>query len=299
MNDSGKHITVLKTEAVEALALQPDATVVDATLGSGGHAGEMLRKLNEAGTFVGLDADPAAIADAKETLKGRATLHLLNRNFRELGSILDKLGIEKADAILADLGWRTEQFTEGGRGFSFEADEPLLMTYGHPGDYPFTAKTIVNEWSEESVANVLKGYGEERYAKRIAKAIVAARESKPIQTSAELAEVVVHTVPGQYRRGRIHPATRTFQALRIAVNDELKTLEVFIDEALKHLAPEGRLAIISFHSLEDRIVKHAFREHEREGEGSVLTKKPIVATKEEVAKNPRARSAKLRVFEKL
>jgi 16S rRNA (cytosine1402-N4)-methyltransferase len=291
-----QHITVLKKEAVEGLDITPEATIVDATLGSGGHAKAILEHLGEKGTLIAIDADASAIEsfDAKK----RATVHLVHRNFRDIDVVLRELNIENADGILADLGWRMEQFAGGSKGFSFLVDEPLHMTFGNPEAYPFTARDIVNEWKEEDIKNVLKGYGEERFAGRIARHIVEARAMSPIETSGELAEVVWQAVPGFYRIGRIHPATRTFQALRIAVNDELDALEVFIRKSADALKAEGRLAIISFHSIEDRIVKRTFRELQSEGRGTVLTKKPIMAGDEELRLNPRARSAKLRIFEK-
>jgi 16S rRNA (cytosine1402-N4)-methyltransferase len=192
-----------------------------------------------------------------------------------------------------------EQFSGNGKGFSFQVDEPLIMTFGDPKDYIFTAATIVNEWEEENIKNILKGYGEERFSGRIANAIVKAREVKSIETTFELVEIIKEIVPAFYRNGRLHPATRTFQALRIAVNDEFRALEDFIKESMLLLNPGGRLAIITFHSLEDRIVKHHFRNYTHDHGGVVLTKKPITATLEELQSNPRARSAKLRIFEKL
>lgn len=296
-----KHVTVLRKEGVEGLALTPDAIVVDATLGAGGHTSEILKILNTDGTLIALDADPTALDALKGTLEGKATLHLVNANFRNIDTVLSDLAIEHVDAILADLGWRMEQFAEGGKGFSFQIDEPLDMTFGDPTNtdaYPFTAKDIVNEWSEDSIANVLKGYGEERFAKRIARKIAEVREQNPITTSGELVAVVNDAVPAFYKTGKTHPATRTFQALRIAVNDELASLEEFIGKSVAALSPKGRLAIITFHSIEDRIVKHTFRTLKEEGTVSLITKKPITSNDEELHSNPRARSAKLRIIEK-
>jgi 16S rRNA (cytosine1402-N4)-methyltransferase len=294
-----KHITVLLNEAVAALKLRTDSVVVDATLGAGGHARAILKCLGKAGTYIGLDADPSAIRDAKETLKSKADLHLVHRNFSQLHEVLQELKIEKVDAILADLGWRSEQFAEVGRGFSFNDNEGLLMTYGAPEDHLFTAYDIVNSWDEEDIANVIFGYGEERYSRRIAKAIVEQRRKSPITSALMLADIVSQSVPAGYKRGKINPATKTFQALRIAVNDEFSVLEKFIAQSWAALKSGGRISIISFHSLEDRIVKHSFRSLIQDHNGILVTKKPIVPTREEIINNPRARSAKLRVIEKI
>jgi len=291
-----RHITVLKDEAVSALNLHEDSFVVDATLGAGGHSAEILSHLGKKGMLIALDADKEAITLAQELFSGVETkTQFVNANFRDIDSVLDGMQV---DAVLADLGWRIEQFAglAGAKGFSFLKDEPLLMTYGNPEDYPFTAKDIVNEWSEESVANVIKGYGEEKFARRIAGAIVKVREETPIETSVQLADIVRDAVPGFYRFGRIDAATKTFQALRIAVNDELGILEEFIDKAIAGLKPDGRLAIITFNSLEDRIVKKTFRSLKDEGAGELGVKKPIIPSEDEVRHNPRARSAKLRIF---
>lgn len=294
-----KHISVLTQEALDALAIKDSSIVVDATLGSSGHAGLIISKLGKGGTFVGIDADKDAIANAEIVLKDSVcTKHLIQGNFRTIDSILDLLHIQEVDAILADLGWRMEQFSGNGKGFSFQVDEPLIMTYGDAESYPFVARDILNDWKEEDIKNVLKGYGEERFSGRIARHIVEAREEKSIETTFELVAIIENAVPSFYRRGKIHPATRTFQALRIAVNDEFDALESFITKAIVRLKPRGRLAIISFHSTEDRIVKHLFMNLTHDHGGTVITKKPITASSEELAQNKRARSAKLRIFEK-
>lgn len=294
------HISVLQKEAVEALALQRTSVVVDATLGSSGHAREILMHLSEEGTFVGIDADETAIEYAKKVLVSKKVpMHLCVGNFRDIDSILDLLHIKKVDAILADFGWRMEQFSGSGKGFSFAHDETLLMTYGNPEKYPFVAHDILNDWKEEDIRNVLKGYGEEKFAGRIARHIVERREISPIMTTLQLVSIIEDAVPSFYRRGKIHPATRTFQALRIAVNDEFETIELFVKKSIQLLNHGGRLAIITFHSIEDRIVKHLFKNFVHDHIGVIHTKKPIVANNEELLKNPRARSAKLRIFEKL
>lgn len=300
-----EHTTVLLKEAVAGLAFTKDAVVIDATLGHGGHASAILEKLGTGGVLLAIDADVVAVQQFQSVLPSHhASVQLATGNFKDVASIAAAHNIEYADAILADLGWRMEQFggspeEGGGKGFSFSADEPLAMTYGDPKTYPFTAYDIVNEWHEEDIANVIKGYGEDRFARRIARAIVTAREVAPITQAAQLADIVKAAVPGAHRHGRIHPATKTFQALRIAVNDELDALRTFIDSSVALLAPHGRLAIITFHSIEDRIVKHTFRSLEQSETVRRITKKPITASAEELHTNPRARSAKLRIIERI
>lgn len=295
------HITVLKKEAVQLLGLTKNSVVVDATYGAGGHAEEICSQLSEEGTYIGIDADATAfIGSFLNEKHGGPKFYLVNSNFAKISEVVRSLHIQKVDAILADLGWRTEQFENGKKGFSFSSDEPLLMTYGSADDYLFTATDIVNGWAEEDIANVIYAYGEERYARRIAKAIVTARKISRIETASALAEIVAKAVPqGNQKHKRIHPATKTFQALRIAVNDELKVLETFLIEAVSTLAFGGVLAVISFHSLEDRQVKLFFRELAKTGAYEIMTKKPVIATDEEVSANPRARSAKLRAIKKL
>jgi len=254
-------------------------------------------KLGVNGTLIGFDLDHDAIERAESILAESVCKKILvEANFRELGAELGKLGINRIDKALFDLGWSSFQL-EAGRGFSFQKDEPLLMTYTKDVN-GLTADVIVNTWAEGSIADVLYGWGEERYARRIAKAIVERREIKPIKTSRELADIVKGAVPVVYRYGRLHPATKTFQALRIAVNDELGALKQGISAAWDRLNANGRIAVISFHSIEDREVKRLFADLAKHG-GRLVVKKPIVAGKEELIANPRARSAKLRIIEKL
>lgn len=288
-----KHVTVLLREAVESLALRSDSVVVDATYGAGGHAAVIATQLGQHGTLILLDADPTAFSAG--TPKTEATLHTSVSNFRHVDTTVRGCGVTKVDAMLADLGWRQDQFTDGGKGFSFSADEPLAMTFGEPTTYPFTAADIVNNWNEAAIADVIYAYGEDRQARRIARAIVTARAKQSIDTAAALATIVAETVrrPG---RSKIHPATKTFQALRIAVNDELCALEEFLLSAKHLLVSGGRLSIITFHSIEDRIVKQTFKAWEVAGEAERLTKKPVVPSDAEVKQNPRARSAKLRTI---
>jgi 16S rRNA (cytosine1402-N4)-methyltransferase len=297
MADQEGHRSVLLHEAIDALGLTPHDAVVDATLGGGGHAKEIVDRLGEKGVFVGFDADAEAIERCRKLLSTQqATVHFIHANFRHMKAELKKLNIERFDKALFDLGWSSYQLTAG-RGFSFLSDEPLSMAYDK--DQSLSADTIVNKWSEESIADILYGWGEERHSRKIAKALVTAREGKSIRTARELGEIVKSAVPPAYRFGRTHPATKTFQALRIAVNDELGALEEGLAGAWEMLVPGGRLAIISFHSIEDRIVKRRFVAWREAGEGELVTKKPIRPSAEELARNPRARSAKLRVIQKL
>ena len=294
-----KHITVLKHEAVAGLALTPSSVVVDATLGAGGHAALILEALGDTGRFIGLDADHTAIDALAHLQDSKADVQLRVQNFSKLDTVLSDIGIDKVDAILADLGWRTDQFTDGNKGFSFGADEPLYMTYGEPSSYPFTAADIVNSWDEENIATVIYSYGEERYSRQIAAKIIEVRRKTRITSAKQLADIIASAVPAGYRNGRINPATKSFQGLRIAVNDEFGVLETFISSAWTHLKHNGRLAIITFHSLEDRIVKHRFKALAANDQGVLITKKPIVPTREEVNANPRSRSAKLRIIQKI
>jgi len=291
------HQPVLLHEAISSLTLSPDDVVVDATLGGAGHARVIADHLGKEGMLIGFDLDADAIARAHKALSGtKPTIHLVEANFRLLEEELQKLGVATITKVLFDLGWSSYQL-DSGRGFSIHTDEPLRMTYSS-SEKGLSAATIVNEWQEQSIADILYGWGEERYSRRIAKAIIERRIKKPFTTARELAETIKAVVPPGYRYGQIHPATRSFQALRIAVNDELGALTAGLKSAWKLLAPGGRIAVITFHSIEDRIVKQLFREWETSGEGKRVTKKPLVPTKEEIVANPRSRSAKLRVIQK-
>lgn len=295
----GRHQSVLLHEAIGLLDIQKNDVALDATLGGAGHAEKITEKLGKKGLFVGFDLDHDAIARASAKLSNAVCrTELIEANFRTIDIALPERGIEKIDKALFDLGWSSFQL-DAGRGFSFLKDEPLTMTYAkNPSPHAITASLIVNTWGEESIADIIFGWGEERYSRRIAKAIIERRKKKTFETSKELAETIKDSVPGFYRRGRIHPATRTFQALRIAVNDELGALTQGLNAAWRLLAPGGKIAVISFHSIEDRLVKQNFAEKEKAGEGTRLTKKPIPPSAEEIQHNPRARSAKLRVIQK-
>lgn len=293
------HVTVLLEEAVDALNLTPASVVVDATLGHCGHARRILDTLDTGGHLIGIDADQVAITAATDLLvSAGATVTLRRSNFADISAVLHDLGIGQVDAILADLGWRMDQFLESGKGFSFAQDEPLIMTYGDPSEYPFVASDVLNTWREDQIATILYGYGEEHYSRRIAHAILDERQIAPITTTKQLVEIISKAVPGQYRNGRINPATKTFQALRMVVNDELSVLERFLTDAVTQLAPGGRLAVITFHSIEDRVVKHFFREMQTAEVVTLVNKKPITSTRSEILQNPRARSAKLRIITK-
>jgi len=293
------HEPVLLDEALAALAPMPSDVIVDATLGGAGHFARLLGALGEGGVIVGIDADPEAALRAREVYAQdrrpeRPVAHLVVDNFRNLARILERLNLPRADAILFDLGWSGYQLASS-RGFSFaHPDQPLLMTYGSsPGE---TAADLVNSLSEEALADIIFSYGEERFARPIARAILSARSKERILTVGQLVAAIEAGTPKWYHERRLSPATKTFQALRIAVNDELNTLSLGLAAALSLLTPGGRLAVITFHSVEDRIVKRALQAAELSGIGALSPKKPIVPTRTEIVRNRRARSAKLRVF---
>lgn len=291
------HKSVLLKESIEILDIRKGDTFVDGTIGGGGHSLEVCRRLGSAVTIIGIDLDEEALNKTRERFKDRiCDIKLFKGSFKDLEMILEKTDYEKADNILLDLGWSSDQLESSKKGFSFQNDEPLLMTLGAPNEYSVTARDLVNVLTAEELSTILRNYGEEQYASRIAHAIVAERSKKPIETSKELAEIIKEAAP---RRSKIHPATKTFQAIRIAVNNELETLTKGLESAYNALAPNGRLAVISFHSLEDRIVKRAFRSHAQSGKASLVNKKPIRPSYEEIKANPRSRSAKLRALTKL
>ncbi len=306
------HTPVLLFECVEALAVKPGGIYVDGTLGRGGHASEIARRLGEGGRLVGIDRDEEAVRAAGERLsRFGERVTVVKGNFSELGEILDRLGIDKADGMLFDLGLSSPQVDEAERGFSYMAEAPLDMRMDRSST--LTAAEIVNCWDEKELRRILFEYGEERYAPMIAASIAAARRKKEIRTTLELAEIIKAALPARALREKQHPAKRSFQALRIAVNDELGSLEKMLDIAPERLKTGGRLCVISFHSLEDRLVKQAIRKRER---GCTCPKDfpvcvcgfrqtlkalggPVTPSIEELAANHRARSAKLRVAEKV
>lgn len=300
------HKTVLLNETIEGLNLlapkkagDPKSLVLDCTFGGGGHSAEICRRFP--GTkIIALDQDKSAFEKAKDKFKGlNCDITFVNSNFKDL----DKVSGENVDGIIFDLGLSSDQLENSGRGFSFMKDEPLLMQMKNsgkenPSPEDVTAREVVNTWEEKSLADIIYGYGEERYSRRIAKAIVEARKNGEIKTTFDLVKIIEGAVPAVYRRGRLHYATRTFQALRIAVNDELGVLKQGLEKGYKALKVGGRMSVISFHSLEDRITKKFFKELEKEGKAKLINKKIILAGEEELKNNPRARSAKLRILEK-
>jgi len=284
------HVPVMVDQVVHWLDPQPGRVIVDATLGRGGHARAMAERVEPGGLIIGLDRDPAAVAAAQTHMSGLA-LRPLHANFADLPEVLDQLDIDAVDGILMDLGISSDQLADPERGFSFSSPGPLDLRFDPTRGEP--ARRLVNRLGASHLAELIRGYGEERYARRIARAIVAHR---PIETAAQLAELIRRCVPGAKGPARIDPATRTFQALRIAVNDELKWLEVALQRLPECLKPGGRWVVISFHSLEDRLVKTALR---REGRLRVLTPKPQRPQDAEIAQNPRSRSARLRAAERI
>jgi 16S rRNA (cytosine1402-N4)-methyltransferase len=284
------HRPVLLAEVIAGLEPKPGAVIVDGTAGAGGHSRALAEAVGPSGKVIGLDRDPEMLALAGEATAG-LPVSLVHASYSELDEVLDDLEIEAVDGILLDLGLSSDQLAWGHRGFSFSEDAPLDMRFDPRSDD--SAADLVNSLSAEELADLFYQYGEERHSRRVARRIVDERRVEPIRTTGRLAQIVRKSIPGKW--GPIDPATRVFQALRIAVNDELEHLDAFLANVAGWLKPGGRAAIISFHSLEDRRVKHAFRDHE---ELTVLTRKPITATAEEIRTNPRARSAKLRVAER-
>lgn len=293
------HKTVLLNETIDGLNLKGrNLVVLDATFGGGGHS-KLLCEKYKGIKIIALDQDKEAFSKAEDKFKG-CNITFNNTNFRNLDEVLEKEGIEEIDGMIMDLGLSSDQLESSLRGFSFLKDEPLLMTMkAHPEPEDLTASEIVNNWAEENIATIIYGYGEERFSKRIAQGIVEARHHKKIETTFDLVEIIKQSVPVVYRRGRINCATKTFQALRIAVNDELGALSEALKKGFDALKTGGRMGVISFHSLEDRIVKRFYKSKESGGEAKLINKKIIIAQAEEVKENPRSRSAKLRILEKI
>ena len=307
-----EHTTVLLHETVDGLNVRPDGIYVDATLGGGGHASEVCRRLSGTGRLIGIDQDADAIEAAGRRLEGFGEkVTIIRSNYRDMKPELHKLGIDGVDGITLDLGVSSYQLDTADRGFSYRMDAPLDMRMDQR--QKMTARDIINGYSEAELFRVIRDYGEDRFAKNIAKHIVAEREKKPIETTGQLNEIIRHAIPMKIQKTGGHPSKRTFQAIRIELNHELEVLRDSLDEMIDILHPGGRICVITFHSLEDRIVKSAFRRNEnpctcpshfpvcvcgKVSKGKVITRKPILPSEEEMESNPRSKSAKLRIFER-
>jgi 16S rRNA (cytosine1402-N4)-methyltransferase len=307
------HITVLHQEAVEGLAIKPGGIYVDCTLGGAGHSSLIASRLTEGGRLIAIDQDDAALEAARERLAPYLDhVTLVKSNFRYIKSVLEDLQIPQVDGVLYDLGVSSPQLDEAERGFSYNADAPLDMRMDR--QQPLTAGVIVNEWPEDKLAKIFFEYGEEKFSRRIARSIVKQREKAPIETTEELVETIKTAIPAAARRTGPHPAKRTFQAIRIAVNDELNVFKESLEDSISLLAPGGRLSVITFHSLEDRICKQTYQEYSKgctcppdfpqcvcgnEPTLKIITRKPLVPGERELEENPRSRSAKLRIAEKI
>ncbi|MCI8515016.1 MAG: 16S rRNA (cytosine(1402)-N(4))-methyltransferase RsmH [Lachnospiraceae bacterium] len=307
-----KHKSVLLHETIEGLRIKPDGVYVDGTMGGGGHAYEICRRLSTAGRYIGIDQDEAAIEAAGERLKEFGSrVRTVRSNYENIREILEELNVKEVDGILLDLGVSSYQIDTAERGFSYMEDAPLDMRMDQRA--PLSAREILNTYKEEELYRIIRDYGEDTFAKKIAKHIVNYRQKKEIETTKELAEIIESAIPAKVRRKGGHPAKKTFQAIRIECNRELDVLDSSVGVMIDLLKPGGRLAVITFHSLEDRIVKTRFKTEEhpcicppdfpvcvcgRESRGSVVTRKPIVPSEEEIRENSRAKSAKLRIFER-
>lgn len=307
-----KHTSVLLNETIEGLNIKPDGIYVDGTLGGGGHSFEVCKRLGAKGSIIGIDQDAAAIKAAGDRLKDFGEkVTIVRSNYCEMKSRLHELGIDKVDGIILDLGVSSYQLDTAERGFSYREDAPLDMRMDTRQS--MTARDIVNDYSERDLYRVIRDYGEDKFAKNIAKHIVIARAKEPIETTGQLTEIIRAAIPMKYQKKSGHPAKRTFQAIRIELNRELEVLRDSLDDMIELLNPGGRLCIITFHSLEDRIVKSAFKKNEhpctcppdfpvcvcgKVSKGSIITRKPILPSEEELEHNSRSKSAKLRIFER-
>jgi len=292
------HIPVMPEEVLKYLRLKTGSCIVDSTVGTGGHAFKILQKIGPKGYLICIDRDVDSLAFAEERLKGfTGSCSFIHQDFRHIDSILDDLGAHEVDGMIFDLGISSYQLENAQRGFSLQSEGPLDMRMDQ-NSY-ISAYDLVNSLSEREIASILKVFGQERFCNRIAHCLVKQRARNPIASTQELTNTVLKAVPHTYKRQRIHPATRTFQAFRIAVNRELEALDVALDKCIPYLKKGARLCIISFHSLEDRIVKEKFRYFSKEHKLKIITKKPLRASEKEINENPRSRSARLRVAEKI
>ncbi len=293
------HQPVLVKEVLEELRPQPGENFVDCTFGFGGHSLEILKRNKPDGKVLGIERDKKILDLIKDYSKNERLI-LVQGNFKNLKQIVKKYEFDRINGVLFDLGVSSWHFEQSGRGFTFQIDEPLVMNYGSGiKNQELTAQEIVNQWPEQELIRIFREYGEERYSRKMAQLICQSRRIKPIKTTKQLVEIIRKAVPKKYQYRRIHFATRVFQALRIAVNNELDNLEKALPQALEILGKNGRLAVISFHSLEDRLVKNFFRDSAKKGLLEILTKKPITPNQEEIQFNPRSRSAKLRAAVKI
>jgi len=293
-----RHVPVLRREVLEYLDIRRGDCIVDCTLGLGGHALGILERIGAQGKLIAIDCDRQSLECARARLSAYAPqIEFVHENFRQLDNILKTLRIESVDGILFDLGVSGFQLDNPKRGFSFQNDGPLDMRLNQ--ESMISAYDLINSLSEKELCSLLKNYGEERYAKAIAKGIISKRAVHPIESSQELKELILQSVPAFYRKQKIHPATRTFQAVRIAVNQELESLGLALEKSRLSLKPSGRICVISFHSLEDRIVKNSLRLAVQSGQMKWVVKKPLIPQPEEIQANPRARSARLRVAERI
>ena len=296
-----RHTTVLLHETVEGLNPRVGGVYIDGTLNTGGHSKLLATLIGKKGTIIGMDADNSALKKGESEIKKTGVIfYAVNDNFRNLDKALEKLKIEKIDGALFDLGLSSDQLEDSGRGFSFKKSEPLLMTFKiNPTKKDLTAYDVVNNFEQENLETIIRYYGGEKIAGRIARAICEARAKSPIKDSKELAEIIYNVVPAKFRKMKIHPATKTFQAIRVVVNDEIESLKEGLEKTVLRLKKGGRVSVISFESLTDGTVKHFMKEKAKEGKISIITKKPITPSEEELKENPRSRSAKLRIAEKL
>lgn len=284
------HIPVLLNEVMEILKPQKGEFFIDGTFGAGGHSEKILEAIGEKGKLLAFDWDPKA-AERNRSIFEKQNFMFCNVNYADTKKVLQENDLPKADGLLLDLGFSSDQLEDSGKGFSFRKDEPLVMSYGKTG---LTAYDVVNTYSEEKLVEIIKDLGEERFPGRIARVIVESRQKEPIKTSLQLAKIIRSALPRNYEQGRIDPATRTFQALRIYVNGELENIKKVLGDLEEIVKSGGRVAVISFHSLEDRIVKNIFRDLKKAGKVELINKKVIMASRDEVLSNPRSRSAKLR-----
>jgi 16S rRNA (cytosine1402-N4)-methyltransferase len=303
MQETSIHIPVLLNESLALLDLRAGETVIDCNVNRAGHSIEIAKRIGSNGTLIGIDLDITALEEAQQKLAGLSEhprICLIHNNFRNLDQVLEDTGVSSVDKILFDLGLSSQELDISGRGFTFQKDEPLLMTYDSKvTEETLTAKDILNLWEEETLADIIFAYSDEKFARRIARGIVGIRKVRPFETTFDLVRAVEMSVPEGYVKAKTHFATKTFQALRIAVNDEIGALKEALEKSFSFLKPGGIIVVITFHSLEDRVVKQYFKELYQSKRVELLTKKPVDPTRAEIKSNPRSRSAKVRAIKKI